>query len=344
MIFSPEQIQDLDNHRARQNLTIDLFNTAMDEHDHETAIAIANYVINADEISNKMFSRGWQMHCLNWLTAHYFTSWKQSPDDSEEEETYLGELLSCLWKYKWITASLPTDLSESREDIANAINHMTNLYQDFEMSMAMIHKAKMEQAMLMGEVDIAKAEFAQWQACVHADENHMMNDCEACEINGLVEYYHFIGDYKQAAKLAKPILLGDMSCGEVPHLTYYPAIDSLIQLGETEDAQDYLEDAIEYIRDAGDNFLFIMPKLIQLAVRLNKRDRAEELLDEFSTPIVNAAQNNPFDYLQYLIAVAPFNDEALMAARGLAKDFDERNGNRYYQNQLALLFTPPTVH
>lgn len=338
--FSPEALDDLDDHQARQRATIDQFNAAMEAEDSETAHAIADYVINADDVSNKMFSRGWQMHCLNWLTAHHFSRWRNSPDDSEEEDESLSGLLDCLWKFKWLVGVLPSDLHESREDLAEAVQHMADLYEEFNFSRRMVDKALMEQAILMGDTQAAQEHFAKWQA---ADKDDM-NDCEACETNALVDYYHFIGDYQQAVKLAKPILLGELSCGEVPHLTYYPAIDSLIQLGEVEDATDYLTEAIQYIDDAGDNFMFIMPKLIQLAYKLNDKDWAESLLDDYNDTIIQVIQNSRYDYLQYLIAVAPFNEEALLAARGLAREFDERNGNRYYQNQLALMFTPPIVH
>lgn len=344
MAFSSEQLQELNSIREQQNLTVDLFNKAIEENDYETMVEIAKFVISADDMQNKIFARGWQLHCLNWLTSHYFTHWKNAKDGSDEEESYLSELFDCLWQYKWIVSALPADIELSREDIATALEEMKNIYQDFSFSMAMIHKAAVEQAILMGDIETARTEFALWQKEVHSHEDDIMNDCEACEVNSLVEYYHFIGDFKKAIELAQPILQGEISCAEVPHITYYPVIDSLIQLGEVEKAKDYFNDAVEYIRRAGDHFLFLIPKIIQLAVRLNQYDYATSLLDEFNTSVFRAIQNSSFDSLQYLIALAPFNDEALANAKSLANEFDERNGNRYYQNQLDLMFVSQVLH
>lgn len=338
--FSIEQFNQIDNLQERQRATIDQFNDAMEREDSEVAKIIAHYVLDDNDISNALFSRGWQMHCLNWLTAIYLNEWRESEDGSEAEEASLEEVLHCLWKYKWLVGSLPTDLGESREDMAQAVKHMADLYKEFRFNRGMVDKALLEQAMLMGDFQAAKKHFQKWRKA-KSDE---MTDCEACETNTLVSYYHFIGDFQQAVLVAEPILSGEQHCGEIPHLTYFPAISSLIQLGKLDLARDYLQEAIELITEAGESFLHELSKLIQLVNQLNDREWAESLLDDWSEPIVDAIQNNRFDYLQYLLAVSPLNQEALSAAQTLAKEFDERNGNRYYQNQLALMFTPPTIH
>lgn len=338
--FSIEQFEQIDNLQDRQRATIDQFNDAMEREDHETAKIIANYVINDDDVSNALFSRGWQMHCLNWLTAIHLSEWRESEDGSEAEDAALEEVFSCLWKYKWLVGSLPTDLGESREDITKAVQHMTDLYKEFRFSRGMVDKALLEQAMLMGDIQAAKKHFQKWRKA----KSDAMTDCEACETNMLVSYYHFIGDFQQAVLVAEPILSGEQYCGEVPHLTYFPAISSLIQLGKPDLARDYLQEAIALITEAGESFLHELSKLIQLVNQLNDREWAESLLDDWSEPIVDAIQNNRFDYLQYLLAVSPLNEEALVAAKALAKEFDERNGNRYYQNQLAFMFISSTVH
>lgn len=338
--FSPKTIQQLDDNLEREHATIDIFNQAMEDNDADTAREVCEFVINDDETRNSGYSRGWQFHCLKWLTAHYIVRWQSSPDDSEEETIALDGLMESLWKHKWLIGSLPCDASLSQDDIKEATDSMSTLYKDFELSQAMVYKARLEQNIYMGNVADAKKNFAKWQS----EEKDNMNDCDACEQNTLIAYYNFIGDHKKVEQLAKPILSGKLTCSEVPHTTYPPVINSMIQLGKLDEAQEILNDAIELIRESSEHFLWLMSLMIQFAMRLNHQDLALELLDEFSNNIVKSIKNNHFEYLQYLIAVAPFNDEALIAARGLAKNFDDRNGNRHYQNQLDFLFTPPTLH
>ncbi|ULJ60845.1 hypothetical protein [Wielerella bovis] len=337
--FSPKKLNAL-NTRERQQATIAQFNAAMDAQDTATAIDIANYVVSDDDLSNHAFSRGWQLHCLKWLIIHHMNEWRNSEDNSEHEDKSIHALLGGLWKLKWIIGILPQDIGETRQDFDEAIEFMQHVYEDFEFSTAMVDKAQLDIAMLTGDAEAARKHFAQWQA---ADKDDM-NDCEACEQSTLIDYYHFIGDYQRAAELAAPIISGEMTCGEVPHITYPSIINSLIQIGKFNEAQAVLQDAVDLITKSSEHFLWLIPQLIQLSVRLENREQAEELLDEFSHDIVEAAQNNHFHYLQYLIAVAPFNEEALEAARNLARDFDERNGNQYYQNQLDLMFVTPVLH
>ena len=100
--FSPKTIQQLDDNLEREHATIDIFNQAMEDNDADTAREVCEFVINDDETRNSGYSRGWQFHCLKWLTAHYIVRWQNSPDDSEEETIALDGLMESLWKHKWL--------------------------------------------------------------------------------------------------------------------------------------------------------------------------------------------------------------------------------------------------
>lgn len=333
-------IRKIADNRERENATIELFNQALDEQNTELLREIAEFVISQNDMRNTQFSHGWQLHCLNWLTGYYGDLWRNSKEGSAEDRKYLHELLSCLWEYKWLVGILPCDLTPSKQHIEESLGYMGQLYADFEFSPAMVHKAAMEQAMFMGNVDAAKAAFAQWQAA----EKDGMNDCDACEQSSLVKYYYFIGDYARAIELAQPIVDGDLVCGEVPHVTYYAIISSLIQMNQISEAKSMLSDAIDLVMRDDDEFLYLMPQLLQLCIHLGNKEQAEHLLAQSSAQIENAVRNHHYDFLQYLIAVAPLNADALPVAQNLAKAFDERNGNRYYQNQLDLMFVEPVMH
>ncbi|MDK4679735.1 hypothetical protein QDY71_03795 [Kingella negevensis] len=327
--FITTEIDKIPDPRERQSTVVAIFNQAMEDRDYTTAIAICNYVIGGDERTHQ-FSCDWQMHCLTWLTYYWQNQFRESEKDSEAEDKAIRELMTCLWKFKWLISSLPRDINASLESIEKANQEMQEWYDIYHISPAMRHKALMEQNMLLGNVDAVREHFQKWQAS-EADE---MNDCEACEQNGLVSYYHYIGDYAQAAKLAEPILSGKLTCGEVPHITYHAAIDSLIQIGETQRAKDTLKQAVAHIETQPEKFLHLIPQIIQLHAQLDDLETAEELLDEYNDAIFDQVQLDLQTYWHYLLAIAPFNEEALETAQNIAADFDQRNGNSYYQTQL----------
>lgn len=336
-----QTLADLSDYDERQRFAVDAMSTALDEGDADTARSLAEVVVGGDE-PDVCFTYGFQMYCLDWLTHHYGHRYSASEDGSGEEEVSLKGLLDCLWKYKWIVSKLPCDIALSKQDIEDANDVMREQYGNVGFSMAALHQTLMHQSIYLGDEALAKVHFKLWQE-LEREENEM-GDCEACQQSSLVDYYHFTGDYARAVSAAEPIVSGAMQCAEVPHVVYYPIIDSLIRLQRNEEAQRLLDKALAHITAEGERFVGLLPQLIQLKHSLGKSHEAEELLDEYSETIVLHCQNRPFVYLQYLIAVAPFNTEALAVAQQLAADFDQRNGNTYYQSRLAWWFRADTVH
>lgn len=337
--FSLAKFAKIHDPKHRQALAVELFNQAMEADDALTACDVANYVIGQEQ-PVAHFSASFQMHCLAWLTRHYRQAYSQTADGSTEEELYLDKLFETLWKFKWIVPRLPLDINMTLAEISQANDLMRDLYQFFEFGLSAMSKTLMHQSIEIGDVQAAKQHFHDWQNTPNDDGS----DCEACEQHSLVQYYHFIGDYKKVVELAQPIISGEMTCGEVPHLTYQYVIDSLIRLQKKEQASDLLSEAIDLITDTIDDHLHLLAPLIYLQTRLGQMQSAKDLLDDFNDEIVAHAFANRMYYLNYLICVAPFNDEALMEAKKVAQQLDERNGNSHYQDKLTLMFEQVKLH
>lgn len=339
---TPFTLNDIDQtweNRERMRKAVETFNYAMEAQKYDLAREVAEYVLG-NENANADFGAGFQLHCLRWLTNHYRIRFSESEDGSEEEQTAMEGLMSALWKHKWIVSTLPWDIGMTSEEIRDANAYMREIYQDYEFSQESVEKTLTEQSISMGDADAAREHFAAWQS-MEADEG---SDCPACVQDTLVRYYHFIGDYERALDCAAPILSGDLTCGEVPHITYEYIVGSLYRLGRHDEARAILKQAIEFILDSGEENIRLLPMLIFYQTQLGLKQEASELLDEYGDTIVNFGANNRLYYLEYLTCVAPFNDEALTAAQDVAKQFDERNGNSYYQDTLALMFGTAAVH
>lgn len=321
-----------------QNMAIDFFNEAMNANDQETACAVAEYVVG-EETASEQFSPRFQYHCLSWLRAYYGNKWNEELEKGEENEEVARQVadqyFSIIWKHKWILSLLPESIDVSREELDEANQDIRELFEYFDISLAAIEKILMLQSIKMGDVAGAKASFQKWQEIEH-DE---FSDCPACEQTELVHYYNFIGKHKQAVEHAEPIISGQLTCAEVPHITYYYVIDSLWRLGRIEEAQALLMKAYDFIHQAGEEFVYLITRLVQLANGLGKKEQAEEWMMEHGDQILNYSQNNELRYLHYLIACAGFREEALIDAKKLAKDFDERNGNSYFQTLIDFMFS-----
>lgn len=339
---TPFTLNDIDQtweNRERMRKAVETYNYAMEAQNYDLAREVSEYVLG-DENANADFGAGFQLHCLRWLTHHYRTRFAESEDDSVEEKIAMEGLMSALWKHKWIVSKLAWDIGITREEIRDANEYMREIYQDYEFSQESVEKTLTEQSISMGDAEAAREHFAAWQS-MEADEG---SDCPACEQDTLVRYYHFIGDYERALDCAAPILSGDLTCGEVPHITYEYIVGSLYRLGRHDEARAILKQAVELILDSAGENIRLLPMLIFYQTQLGMKQEASELLDEYGDAIVNFGANNRLYYLKYLISVAPFNGEALTSAQNVAKQFDERNGNSYYQDILALQFQKAVIH
>nr|WP_314229183.1 hypothetical protein [uncultured Kingella sp.] len=339
MSFNPSEILKIDDLRERQKTSIQQFNQAMEERDYNTVAQICEHVIG-EETRQAGYGYDWQMHCLKWLTHWYQFQFSETPNDSPEEDQVFERVMGCLWRFKWLVGDLPRDLNASQENIQEANQEMQQWYERYKFSPSMLHKSLMEQNMLMGNVDAVREHYQKWQD----NEHDGMNDCPACEQSTKIRYHHFINDYQQVLELAKPILAGELTCAEVPHVCYYYIIHSLIQTNQPERARHLLDHAIEHLDQERQEYIHLIPQLIQLYYPLGDPDTAEELINEYNDDIFAASQTDILTYWQYLLAIIPQNEDALESARDIAKDIDQRNGNSYYQTQLDWLFGEATIH
>lgn len=325
----------LEDDAARQYATVQAFGAAREADDEALMMDIARLVIG-DSGGDEAYSRGWQMFCLQGLTEICAGRFVQAENDEEREQHWYS-LADCLWKFKWIIQKLPQDPDISRQEMEDYNRMMGEYYDWVDFSPAAVHKTIMLQSMYCGDVDTAKAHFAKWQAA-QADES---GDCPACEQTELVNYHHFIGAYRKAADYAEPILRGEMHCAEVPQITYYPAIESFIEIGKWTEAAACLERALADIESDMERFIGLLCPLLQSALRLGESARVHALLDKYYAALARYFSNKPFAYLDYLMVAAAFDEDAYQRACQFADDFDARNGNHYYRSRLNTLMQRP---
>ncbi|EAU00016.1 hypothetical protein [Campylobacter curvus] len=315
-----KELSKIDKLTEKEDFLSKQIKEALSVKDDELLVHISEFALNDDcEKFNSEF-RAW---ALQWLTEHIIDKFNNNKASDADAEI----LDDCLWKFKWIVADFGKSASTPKERIEETNEMMRQLYEHFELSLAAYHKALMLQNITMGDVREARVNFELWQGLAHDD----MNDCEACEASDLTLYNYFIGNYEEALNAAEPILRGELTCSEVPHMTYAPVLFSMINLGKIEEARALLPQAISVI-SSEPRTISQMPLLIEAAVRLNERQMACDLANKYKDVILD--DNDDIGALRLFIAMSVFDEQTYKRALEGAASFDKRDQNSYYSDYL----------
>ncbi|MDG6896055.1 hypothetical protein [Volucribacter amazonae] len=321
-----------------ENCYIQYFNEGQQQQNYSLLEELVNWVTGTEK-RNEEFSVYIKMHSLSWLTHQLILHLQQC--EEQEKDRIFNNLLHCLWKYKWFIYQLPQDVDLTKQQIENYATEMQQFYKFVDVNLAAFYKTLMLMKMNMGDVDGAKMYFTLWQQTATPDD--VLADCEACEQAEIVNYFNFIGDAQSVLSYAEPILTGEMSCAEVPHIIYFSVINSLIKLGQWQQAEALLLVAIEEIV-AEPEFISLISKMIELSVKLGLDQQAKSLAQQYEQAILQRGHNDPLIQLEYFIATAKFDEEKARIAQQLARLFDERNHNNYYSQYLLNMMSEIRQH
>ena len=303
----------------KEERLFDAIRDAIEAENFEFTAQICDFVLN-DEFEK--FGAVLRTRALLWLTNYIAQNLKES------EYPNFGDFTDCLWKFKWIVSGVAKSSMIEKELIGEANEAMLFYYERMELSLAAFYKALMNQNIDMGDAREMRANYELWKKLTKDD----MNDCEACDASGEIAYLNFAGEHAAALELAAPILSGELTCSEVPHITYAPILFSMIALGRTWEAKTLLPKAAATI-ESNPRVINQIAPLIEIAVRLDERETALSLARKHSHAILDS--NDDLNDLRFFIAVSAFGDESdYKIALEIAGKFDARNGNTYYSDYL----------
>ena len=316
-----KKLKEFDRLADKEEFLFDEIRDAVEAQDLAFAAQICDFVLN-DEFEK--FGAFLRTRALLWLTDYI----AQNSKESESEYPNFDDFVDCLWKFKWIVSGVAKSSMIEKELIDEANEAMLFYYERLELSLAAYYKALMNQNIDMGDVREAKANYELWKKLAKDD----MNDCEACEASDEIAYLNFAGEREAALGLAEPILSGELTCSEVPHITYAPILFSMIALGRTWEAKILLPKAVATI-ESNPRVINQIAPLIEIAIRLDERETALSLARKHSAAILDG--NDDLNDLRFFIAVSAFGDENdYKIAVEIASKFDARNGNTYYSDYL----------
>ncbi|MBC1389955.1 hypothetical protein JL739_03455 [Listeria welshimeri] len=261
-----------------------------------------------------------QLQAFSWL----INKW--------EEGTGCIDTYDLLWNYKWISENVSTFEEVSKEQINNLLTDMKAKYEQQNFSLRPYYKVCTLTAIQMGEVENAIVFFEKWTKT----EQDYLNDCSACETNDQAYFYYFIKDYEQAKKLATPIIIEEMSCGEVPHLTYGFMALVYLELDDIKMAQHCFDEGYPLV-EKQTALILSLSHLLKYLVLTEQNEKVREVIDTNKEIVLNTESD--LDRLLFLQAAYPLFDrekeaDLIEMTEALTAKFDARNGNNYYQDLL----------
>lgn len=318
-----EKLNGLKSVIDKEECLFDAIRDAVEAENFEFAAQICDFVLNDDFEKFGAFLR---TRALLWLTNYIAQNLKES------EYPNFDDFTDCLWKFKWIVSGIAKSSIIERELIDEVNEAMLFYYERMKLSLASYYKALMNQNIDMGDAREARSNYELWKKLAKDD----MGDCEACEASGEIAYLNFAGEHAAALELAAPILSGELTCSEVPHITYAPILFSMIALGRTWEAKTLLPKAAATI-ESNPRVINQIAPLIEIAVRLDERETALSLARKHSHTILDS--NDDLNDLRFFIAASAFGDEGdYKTALELAGKFDARNQNFYYADYLSKFY------
>jgi hypothetical protein len=169
-------------------------------------------------------------------------TWNLAQVDREPE---VFDEFEILWQYKWIIESVKRFPQISMKQIDDALADLDRRFTRNGASQRPVHLLRCTTAAAMGDRDLVEKTLPLWNDA----PPDFLSDCPACDRHELVRVHFFLGQDQRAFTLAKPILEGEMTCGEVPHLTYPLTFIPLLHLKRADEAMEYHRKGYPLVRD-----------------------------------------------------------------------------------------------
>lgn len=264
-----------------------------------------------------------------------------------------------MWEYKWIINHTVAFPCVSRTQIDNLLHDMQQRYLRNGGGERPVLEMRMSLAIRSGEFSQARELYQKWKFI----ERDRFSDCPACEQDTHVYAHLFaFNDFEMALKYAQPIFSGELSCASIPDYTVSYMLEPLIDNGYIERAREYY-DKYAWSLDDSKHSLFCYSSYLRFAIIDQRRETPEKFVQLFNWALDSVDKENIFDFLipaKYFLQqclnkgttnlniLLPANikkiagsDIASMLAwvnkniQLIADEFDQRNGNSYYNFRLS---------
>ena len=152
----------------------------------------------------------------------------------ENRERY--DYYNTLWAYKWVICNLVNFANIPLEKIDHLMKDCEIRFKDYGSGNKIIHYIKLKYYNAIGDIQSADLEYKLY---AKATTKRILDDCKACQSTNLIDHFIMREKYKQALKIAQPIVRGEETCHVVPETTYPRLILPALHIGEIEQAENF---------------------------------------------------------------------------------------------------------
>ncbi|MFE1176190.1 tetratricopeptide repeat protein [Streptomyces sp. NPDC058773] len=267
--------------------------------------------------------------------------WDENPGDFDR-----SALHRLHWRFKWIIYSLTGNPDIPLDAVRRWIPEMERHYRIAGYSLRPVRAAAFYVAQHLGDDALGARLLSEWTAA----DRDAMSDCLACELNEQGDWHADHGDDERAIVTWAPVLNGEQTCAEQPHLILALSLMPLLRLGRLDEARRNHLRGYRLARGNG-SLIEAIARHIEFCALTGNEARGLEILAEHAGYLDSGEE--PLSRLQILSAAAlllrrltelghadrpvPLPGDAAVtteqlltrtreAALDLARRFDERNG------------------
>ena len=285
--------------------------------------------------------------------------WCVAQSDKHPEEIPRDDIL---WEYRWVISELPHFPEVPRAQIDETIAEMTRRYKSAGSTLRPVHMLRLFTYSKMGDRPTADAARREWEAA----DRDWLSDGPRQELNLLVNYLCFAGQYREAVKKSADVLAGRVDEPGFFGQDSAELLIPLLELGRVADAARVQKGGYRYMAKKP-GFLSHIAFHVEFLARVDDFATAVKVVDEH-LPIALATKQ--FVYRTHFLGAAlllvgrmryaghtrhkfrlPAEVPVASGWRGCdlvelthwlnadvaaySERFDARNGNTYFTDKLA---------
>ncbi len=266
-----------------------------------------------------------------------------------------------LWKYKWVLDDVRHFPEIDRARLEQLFADLERRYRAAGASLHAVCKLRRDLAVASGERTAAEAADAE----LRRQRRDSYSDCAACVASDDITYSALLERWDEAVQAAQPLVAGRLTCGEEPHRALSRVLEPLLHLGRVDEARELQKRGYRLIGHVN-HFVVETALHLRCAVLLGDLAEAKRLVERHLAGTLDSVMLD--ERFAWLIAARLWTDRLLglgtdtikvrlpaalpaadaegqsdvkqlgawltEQAQAIARRFDARNGNDYYQRQI----------
>lgn len=281
-------------------------------------------VVAAEQITERAATLGPEAHVtalLHQIESLYYTDhaerlmvpfatalrlYDQDPSTFDQWQTH-----TLFWTFKWVTNDMHDLPQVPLASLEEWLGRMRERYAASGHTERAVAMCEFQLAHHLGDTERATRAYARWITA----ERGEMADCDACETREQGRWLRETEGDRTALELWRPILDGELTCGEEPHLTLADSLLPLVRTGRLDDARRNHLRGYELAKGQ-ESLVHAVARHIEFCALTGNEARGLEILAAHRAHLGDGAGDGPDTRMWFLATVALLMDRVVALGRG----------------------------